>query len=149
MIKEFEQHHGAVLTRLIHGANQLISVEQYPSKSNASYVINGQFGIYIKHCKSRLSPWRFSFAKQHQDDILRMKNHFDSVFVVFVCHTDGIVALSFEELKVILDHEHEEWEWVAIQRRPRQKYTVSGSDGALPYKIGESDFPAKIFATDS
>jgi len=32
-----------------------------------------------------------------------------------------------------------------ISRLPREKYSVLGSDGVLSYKVGDSDFPRKIF----
>ena len=145
MIKEFEIFHGIVLSRLIHNSNKHFTVEEYPSKYNSSYIINGNIGIYIKYSKKRLSPWRFSFTKEHQDEIYQMKKLLKDTFVVFVCQHDGIAALSYKELKNVLNKKHEEVEWAAIKRRTREKYSISGSDGKLKFKIGESDFPNKIF----
>jgi hypothetical protein len=34
---------------------------------------------------------------------------------------------------------------IRISRRPKEKYSVSGSDGGLKYKIGENDFPRRLF----
>ena len=145
MIREFERYHGLVLSRLLHNSKNQISIEVYPSKYNSSYIVNENTGLYIKYSKKRLSPWRFSFLKEHQDEIYQMKKLLKNVFIIFVCHNDGIAALSHDELKMILDEEHEEIEWVAIKRRRREKYSVSGHDGKLKFKIGESDFPGKIF----
>jgi len=145
MIKEFEKYHGAVFARLFHESSQKVAIELYPSKSNSSYIINNKLGIYIKHSTKRLSPWSFTFTKIHQDEILKIKNKYGEVFTVLVCHNDGIVCLSFEELKLVLDHHHEETEWVRISRGPRQKYTVAGKNGKLKFKIGENEFPEKIF----
>ena len=144
MIKEFEKYHGLVLSRMLHESKNHISIETYPSNDNASYIINGSIGLYIKYSKKRISPWRFTFMKEHQDEVLKMKKKFTEVFIVFVCHDDGIAALSYEELKIILDEVHEEVEWVAIKRRRREKYSVSGHDGKLKFKIGENEFPSKI-----
>ncbi|MDC1384353.1 hypothetical protein N8329_00070 [Crocinitomicaceae bacterium] len=72
-----------------------------------------------------------------------MKKKMKNVYVVFVCHDDGIVVLSFDELKIILDHEHDEVEWVAIKRRSHEQYAVSGHDGKLDFKVADTDFPAK------
>jgi hypothetical protein len=145
MIKEFEKYHGIVFSRLFHDSIKQISIRSFPSKYNSSYIINENIGLYIKYSKKRLSPWRFSFLKEHQDEISEMKKLFSNVFVVFVCHNNGIATLSFNELKKVLDEEHEEIEWVAIKRRSREKYTISGSDGKLKFKIGENEFPEKIF----
>ena len=73
-----------------------------------------------------------------------MKNKFDNVFLVLVCGDDGVVTLSYDELKKILNEQYDEVEWIAISRRPREKYAVTGSDGKLKYKIGENEFQDKI-----
>ncbi len=145
MIKEFEQYHGAVFSRLLHGSPKTITIRTYPSHSNASYILDEKVGLYIKHSTKRLSPWSFTFQKDHQDEILEMRKQFKDVFIAFVCHTDGIACLSFTELKAVLDDCHEEVEWVRIQRRPREKYAISGTDGNLKFKIGENEFPRKLF----
>lgn len=143
MIREFEFYHGVVLSRLVHGKVP-VQIHTYPTESNASYVLNNSVGLYIKHSTKRMTPWRFSFQQKHQNEIQEMKDKFDEVFLVLVCGDDGVVTLSFKELKKILDEQHDEVEWIAVSRRPREKYTVSGSDGKLKYKIGENEFPSKI-----
>ena len=145
MIKEFEKYHGVILSRLVHGSKKQISVELYPSKYNSSYIINQDIGLYIKYSKKRLSPWRFSFLKEHQDEVAQMNRLLKKVFIVFVCHDDGMAILSYDEFKNILDENYEEIEWVAIQRRQREKFKISGHDGKLKCKIGENEFPQKLF----
>ena len=145
MLRDFELHHGAVLARLIHGDTP-VSLTLYPTPSNSSYVINGHIGLYIKYSTKRMTPWNFSFAKAHQDEIKKMKEELGEVFVVLVCESDGLVTLSYEELKKVLDENHEETEWIRVARRPREKYSVSGTDGKLKCKIGENEFPRKILA---
>lgn len=145
MIKEYEFYHGVMLTKLVHGCSDKVTLKPYPSESNASYILNESIGIYVKHSAKRLTPWRFSFAKDHQDEILEMKNKLGQVFLVLVCGEDGIVTLSFEELKKILDDNHGDVEWISAARNPNQEYTVNGSDGGLGRKVGKSDFPKKIF----
>lgn len=147
MLKEFEFFHGVVFARVLHNSKVPVSISGYPTQSNSSYVVNSNAGIYIKYSSKRMSPWRFSFQKQHQDEILEMKNRLGEVFTVLVCNDDGIVCLSFDELKMILDTEHDEVEWISAARRPREKYEVKGSDGKLRFKIGNSDFPDKVLNT--
>ena len=148
MIKEFEFYHGAVLSRLAH-ADQPVSLKLYPTRSNASYVINDKVGIFVKHSSKRMSPWGFSFNKTHQDEILEMKNKLEQVFILLVCFDDGIVTLNFDELKKVLDDIHRAVEWIRVSRNPREKYSVSGSDGILKFKIGGNEFPGKILKTFS
>lgn len=143
MLKKFEFYHGVVLSRLVNG-NVPVQIHTYLTKSNASYVLNDSVGLYIKHSTKRMTPWHFSFQERHQNEIQEMKDKFTEVFLVLVCGDDGLVTLSFEELKELLDEQHDEVEWVAVSRRPREKYAVSGSDGKLKYKIGENEFPDKI-----
>ncbi|MFC0425155.1 hypothetical protein [Chryseobacterium scophthalmum] len=144
MIKEFEFYHGVVFSKLIHSISDGISVKLYPSPSNASYVINDNIGIYIKYSTKRMSPWRFSFQKKHQDEILQMQEQLRNIFVLLVCGKDGVVTLSFEELKTILNDIHSETEWISASRTRNKEYSIKGSDGSLEKKIGKKDFLKKI-----
>lgn len=144
MIREFEFYHGAALARLIHGYEGL-GVEQYSAAtSNASYVIDNKLGLYLKHSTNRLSPWTFTFKREHQQEIEEMREKLSDVFVVLICGKDGMACLSFNELKLALDTEFGPVEWIKAARRTREKYTISGSDGKLKTKIGENEFPTKI-----
>ena len=144
MIKEFEFYHGSVFTKLIHKAGKNITIKPYSTVGNASYVVNDTIGIYIKHTTKRMSPWRFSFQKIHQDEIVEMKTQLPNVFLVLVCGEDGIVTLNFNDLKKILNEVHEEVEWISASRNLNKEYTVKGSDGALGKKIGKNNYPKKI-----
>jgi hypothetical protein len=93
-----------------------------------------------------MSPWRFSFAKEHQEEIEFLRANCDTVFVVLVCNDDGIVCLSYSELKRLLDQEFDEMEWLSVSRRKREMYTVAGSNGSLDFKIGAKEFPGKLFS---
>ena len=145
MGREFEFFHGLALCKLIH-FNKIHSIKLYLTKSNSSYVLNGDIGVFIKYSTKRLSPWRFSFLKEHQDEIRQMKEKLMRVFVLLVCNTDGVVCLEYGEMKKILDEEHEEIEWISASRKRREHYVVNGSDGKLKFRIGPGDFPKKIFA---
>lgn len=149
MIKEFEFYHGAALARLLHGSDRSIFIEPFPSESNASYIVNKNIGLFIKHSSKRMSPWRFSFAKDHQNEILEMKNKLEEVFLLLVCGDDGIVSLSFSELKKILNETHESVEWISVARNKNKEYKINGSDGSLGYKVSRKDFPRKLFEIDN
>ncbi|MDD4902321.1 MAG: hypothetical protein PHE24_04235 [Patescibacteria group bacterium] len=145
MIKEFEFYHGAALVRLLYGADQEVVIESFPSESNASYIINKNIGLYIKHSAKRMSPWRFSFSQEHRDEILKMKKMLDKVFLLLVCGEDGIVSLSFDEFKKIVNETNGLVEWVSVVRNKNAEYAVEGSDGFLGYKISKKEFPGKLF----
>jgi hypothetical protein len=91
-----------------------------------------------------MSPWRFSFQKVHQEELMKMRNDLSEVFLVLVCGDDGVVTLGFDELKKILDETHEAVEWISASRSPRKEYTIKGSDGALGTKVSNTDFVEKI-----
>ena len=146
MLKEFEFFHGVVFARILHGGKNIpANIKSYPTPDNASYVVNNEIGSYIKYSSKRMSPWRFSFEKEHQDEILKLKNEFGEVYTILVCNDDGIVCLCFKELKEVLDSQHDIVEWISVARGPRERYAVKGHDGRLRFKVGNSDFPKKIF----
>lgn len=144
MINNFDFFHGIVFSRLLHAAKQSLSIKVYPTKDNASYVIDGRVGLYIKYSAKRLTPWTFTFNKEHQDEILAMRNSLENVFILFVCNDNGIACLDFDELKIVLNEVHEEIEWVRIARRKRHEFAISGKDGELDFKVPLKDFQRKI-----
>jgi hypothetical protein len=145
MIKEFEFFHGLVFARILHGTQRSLSVRPFQSESNASYVVNDAIGIYIKYSAKRMTPWRFTFMKVHQKEIDLLKSNFKNVFLILVCNDDGVVCLSYLELKKLLDNQHDPIEWMSATRHKREMYLVRGSNGELDFKIGQNEFPEKIF----
>lgn len=148
MIKEFEFFHGLVFARILHGTQRPLSVRPFQVDSNASYIVNENIGIYIKYSSKRMTPWRFTFKREHQEEIEIMKQSLKEVFLILVCNDDGIVCLSYSELKQILDDQIDEIEWISATRRKHEMYAVKGSNGKLGFKVGPSDFPEKIFSID-
>ena len=142
-VKEQEFYHGAVLNRLFKTKKSL-NISVFPNNTNCAYVINKKVGIYIKFSGKKISPWRFSFYKHQQDDLQIMKNLLPHVFLILVCWHDGIIAINFKDLKKVLDHVHDDVEWLSASRLKREKYSIKGSDGKLKFKIAESDYPKKI-----
>jgi hypothetical protein len=130
---------------MLHVTQRQLSIKPYSASDNAAYLINGAIGIYIKYSSKRLSPWRFSFQKRHQDKILEMKSSIGTVFVLLVCNDDGVVVLTFDELKQILNEDYEEVEWISASRNRRQMYSIKGSDGKLSFKVGKDEFLIKMF----
>ena len=68
------------------------------------------------------------------------------IFVVLVCGEDGIACLSKAEYSALLDDEFEPVEWIKAQRMAREKYTLSGSDSSKPFKVGDNEYPLKIYS---
>jgi hypothetical protein len=145
MIKEFEFFHGVVLSRLIHASQDRIDIRPFPTQSNSSYILNRDIGLFVKYSTKRMSPWSFTFMRGHQEEILQMRKRMADVFTLLVCNDDGIVCLSYDELRLVLDEHFTDAESIRVRRGPREKYAIVGTDGKLRFKVAESDFPKKLF----
>lgn len=144
MMKKVDFFHGCVLYKIIPEKNSTL-IERYLNSSSI-YVLNKLTGIYIKYSQNRMSPWCFSFSAAHRDDIIRVSQKLEKFFIVLVCNDDGICCLQLHELSCIISLKSKNYpKSVRVSRKQREKYTVSGSDGRLSYKIGNSDFPKKIY----
>ena len=63
-----------------------------------------------------------------------------------LCNVDGICCLSYDEFCYVLSVESDEPnKQIKVQRKERTKYTVTGNDNELGHKIGNTDFPRKIY----
>ena len=100
--------------------------------------------MFIKTSAKRKSPWRYNFKKEHQDEVRELFNSHGEVFNIFVNEMSGIACLNFEQLKEILDDNHEEQEWVAISQKLNESYRVSGNDGKLERPLAANSFPQVI-----
>lgn len=144
--KEYEFYHGVIFARLINASKQALTFKSCGSTASYAIEANGKrAGLYVKHSSDRLTPWRYTFLKDHQGALDQLKQEFGEVFLVLVCgETGGVVVINYQELKMLLDHNHEPAEWISVSRGKRQMYTVKGKDGALGYKIPQNNFPNKI-----
>jgi len=98
-------------------------------------VMNGRVGIYVKHSSKRMSPWRFTFTIEQAADLLDLEAKYLDSFLVFVCETDGLVALPFAELHSLVDFSQSDNAWVSISRPPRAQYHLAGNRGELNRKV--------------
>lgn len=134
--------HGSALVRLIHDS-RTYSVKLY--RGNNCYLVNEKSCIYLKHSTKRISPWSFTFQREHMVEIASLCNQNKNLFVVLICSDDGVCCLSYDELaQVIFFGSISQSKFVRVSRSPREKYAVSGSDGKLKHKIGDNDFPGKV-----
>jgi len=143
MVSENEKYHGVVFSRLLK-TNKNLQISKFTDVSSSSYIVNN-VGLYIKYSTKRMSPWNFTFLSTQQDEIEMIHKNFGRVFITLVCGSDGIVALSYDELKQVLDSNISDVERIGISRPPRGKYRVIGTDGKLKRAIGDNEFPGKIF----
>jgi hypothetical protein len=142
---EFEFYHGVALCKIIHNSPNA-TIKLYSEKSNSSYVVNDNIGIFVKYSTKRMSPWQFTFMKRHCNEIFEMMNNLKALFLILVCWDDGIVCLNSKEIETLLDNALDKPQNLSVSRRPREKYRVTGGrNDKLKYKIADNQFPAKIF----
>jgi hypothetical protein len=145
-----EKTHGVVFLKIlkeIDRRNLDIKLSLFKGVSSSSYILSSNhktLGLFIKYSTKRRSPWRYSFHKEHQEEINMLSIDYKNTFVIFVNGDDGILSLSYSELKNILDENYEDQEWVAISRKPRELYRISGKDGKIDRPISSSKFPDGI-----
>lgn len=142
-MKNFEFFHGAAIIKIIH-SGFFKKIEIF-SKSNSSYLIDEKIGLYIKYSKNRMPPWVFNFEQEHVKEIKDINDLLENVFIAFVCNDDGICCLDWKEFCTIISIDSKNYpKWIKTTRKRNEKYSVSGIDGRLKHKIGNSDFPDKL-----
>ena len=129
ILREKENHteQGASSTQRLESSSQKL-VFSDEGISQSSYVLKGRLlrekrhlllgikqtpvefsaGLFIKTSAKRKSPWRYNFKKEHQDEVRELFNSHGEVFNIFVNEMSGIACLNFEQLKEILEDNHEE-----------------------------------------
>ena len=143
-LNEYEFYNGVVLNRLIRKGKP-IKIDVFPTSGNNSFMINEKVGLYLKYSTKKISPWRFSFTKEHQEEMKIMRDLLENIYLVLICGKDGIACIEYEELKQVLDEYYEDVEWVSASRLKREQYSIKGSNGQLDFKIADTDYPRKIF----
>ncbi|MCK4330350.1 hypothetical protein KAX02_10955 [candidate division WOR-3 bacterium] len=143
-MRKIDFFHGAVVLRIIR--ENIIDVINCSTDNNSTYILSNDIGIYIKYSRCRMSPWSFSFSKRHRDEIKKTHHKLRKLYVVLVCNDDGICCLDYTEFSTVLSIENLVFpKWIRVSRMKGEKYSVSGSDGRLKHKIGDSDFPKKVY----
>lgn len=143
-IDKFEFYHGAALSKLIN-AGSTISIKSFPTTSLCTYSINNaKVGIYIKYSQKRMTPWRFTFKKIHQEELKILSEMHEKTFLILVCGDDGIGCIEYEKLKKVLDENFNEIEWVKLHRYRRESYEFSGSNGKLKHKLSKNSYPSLV-----
>ena len=140
------QYIGSALYQLISASSENLKIMPFPTISNNTFVINDEVVVYIKYSQKTISPWNFTFKKVNQEEIDVIKDMYKKIYIVLVCAKDGIVAFPYNDLKFLLDDNFEDAEWIRLSRVGAKRYTVTGKDGVLPYKLTNKSFPANILS---
>lgn len=132
MIHEDDRYHGAVLRELVVRAAGAISIGAPQSHGRvASYILNDRVGLLIKYSSKRLPPWRFTFTDNAMTELAALLQADCDVWTVLVCGSDGMLALTRDELSLLTQDGLLSAPFVHVDRNKRSMYRVSGNAGIL------------------
>ncbi len=135
MIADYKFYHGVVLAELVNVRIGPLTIDELIEDGRlSSYVLDSRVGLQIKHCTNRLRPWQFTFTKANLLQLLSLQQQYKDVFIVFVCHDDGMVTLTLEEVTEILATGKSEQAWIRVDRRKNEWYGVTGGTAELSGK---------------
>lgn len=136
MTPDYQFYHGTLLHEIVITADRELRIELQNLHGRAdTYVIDGSLGLMIKHSTMRITPWSFTFAKDHVDEMRALKSNTKVSFVGFVCGDDGFVCIRDCDLVSILSLTDKDVASVRVERRPRKMYRISSGGNELQSKI--------------
>lgn len=142
MLDEYELYQGAVLRQIIAHADPSVRISPFKREGRLSaFVLNERLGLFIKHSAKRLSPWQFTFQVDHVSDVVEVERSYAESYVAFVCRTDGVVLVTTQGLRQLINFNSETVQWVRIDRARRSMYGVHGTSGVLPHKLAAGTTP--------
>lgn len=139
MIPEYKLYHGAVLAELVQRSSVPVQIDELSEAGRlSSYIIDSFVGLQIKHATQRLHPWAFTFTAKNIEELIELRSTFPRVFIVLVCHTDGMVCLELSDFLSVLGTGETEQRWLRVDRKRGKWYDVSGGKDrpALKYPKG-------------
>lgn len=144
---KYQKFYGIPLIKALKDT-RCLNISDYFDDDNSSFIVSDrvrQNGVYIKFTEKRLGPWYFTFRIEHINKINGLKEKFNRVYIILVCGDIGTCCLNYLEFSKVINPLENSEKTISIYKKTGEKYTVKGTDGELKYKIGENDFPDKIF----
>lgn len=144
MISDADRYYGATLSYIVDRWDGSISVQNAPNAGAGFYLLNGWLPLFIKYSTSRHGPWQFTFQNEHQSQQQSLFELYGECLMAFVCGRDGIAALTHMDFRKVLDDRFEEQESVAIYRRHKEMYRISGRNGIFERKVARNSLAELI-----
>ena len=144
MIPDTARYHGSFFALLFDSLNGPVSLKKIRNVSSGYYLINEAIPIYLKATAKRQGPWTFNFSRSHQEVQEKLFQSYEELFVCLICGKDGVVGLSMQEFRKVLDDNFEEQESISVRRQRRTMYYVKGRDGELETRISRNAIFEKI-----
>lgn len=139
MISDYQFYHGALLREIIVKSRRdvRIALRDFHGRPDA-YLIGGSIGLLIKHSGARLTPWTFTFMKEHLAELREMRAVTKVCFIGLVCNEDGFVCVRDVDLMGILLREavpDTDALSVRVDRRVGRMYRVSSSGHEIDRRL--------------
>ena len=137
MLDKANYYHGAAIARLLEDENSF-SVRK---KGLLGYVVNEKVFVFLKYTTKARTPWRFTFDQEDVDRCFSMSLNHEAVISGLICGGDGVCALKWQEVKLLLDGKPG---WICIKRNHNERYGVTGSADELDRKVAVGRWPTLI-----
>lgn len=144
MISDTARLHGSFLILLLDHVDREISIEKLTSVGAGYYLLGGRVPVYLKHSTKRKGPWTFNFFRSHQEAQKQLFMQYGECFTCMICGRDGVVGLSMDELRTVLDEHFEEQESITVRRRLKTMYQIKGRDGVLERRVSRQSVFEKL-----
>lgn len=144
MIPDTARYHGSFFSLLFDKVEGAVSVQKIAELGSGFFILNDKFPLYLKFSSRRNGPWTFNFFRSHQESVEMLFRQHGECFICLICGKDGVVGLSVDEMRQILDQEFEEQEAVSVSRKINTMYVIKGRNGTLPNRIGRGTIFSKI-----
>lgn len=152
MINDREFILGAAFHRLVNFGEK-VTITHLPNLYSALYFVETKSiksVILFKISTKPKSSWSFSFSKGEESalNMLNKKYLGVSVFIVLVCHKDGICCLREDLLWSILDRDTKlSSQHISVSRPPHGSYHVSGpGKQKMQQTVPQNNWPRIIFS---
>lgn len=116
------------------GEELRIQLKDFHGRPDA-YVINGAVGLLLKHSAKRITPWTFTFMKEHIAEFHAIRQLTKASFVGFICGDDGFVCVRDIGLVSMLTPTAGDVASVRVERRARHMYRLSSGGNDLDGKV--------------
>lgn len=140
LIDKADFYHGAALAAALDDS-RCVDIAGCPP----GYLVNDAVLALIKYRTNGRSPWQFTFSAEDLARLQHCPDGVDRVVLALVCGGDGICAVSAETACSLLDGAAA---WIAVRRKFRGWYGVSGPAGRLEKKVPLRRWPEILFQNE-
>jgi hypothetical protein len=142
---DYQYYHGAALC-VIAEHDAFTSINKFPDiESRATYLLNHNTALFVKHTTVEGLKWKFTFSPEHQDIIRRLFDRMgERTYILLVCN-EWVCMLNYGEYATCLDENHQDSEWLEVWRPEGGRYRVRGAQGDLPNLVPMNRFPDILF----